>query len=142
MCVFAKSRSVGALEAATGKEIWTHRNEGAVGDRGMNYWESKDRSERRLLYMNSGFLTAIDARTGNALASFGDNGKVDVRAGLHRDVSSLRPLQTGNPARFFEIRIIMSLPACCAAYVSNPGDTHAYDIRTGELKWVFHSVPE
>ena len=142
MYVLGANRSIVAIDAAAGKEIWTHRNEGAVGDRGMNYWESKDRSERRLLYMNAGFLTAIDAKTGNNIAAFGDNGKVDVRVGLHRDVTTVRPLQTGNPGRIFENLIIMSLPAGGAAYVSNPGDTHAYDIRTGELKWVFHSVPE
>ncbi len=61
MYVLGANRSIVALDAATGKEIWTHRNEGAVGDRGMNYWESKDRSERRLLYMNGGFLT-VDRR--------------------------------------------------------------------------------
>ena len=142
MYVLGANRSIVALDAASGKEIWTHRNEGAVGDRGMNYWESKDRSERRLLYMNGGFLTSIDARTGNVMASFGDNGKVDVRIGLQRDVTNIRPLQTGNPGRIFENLIIMSLPASGAAYVANPGDTHAYDVRTGELKWVFHSVPD
>jgi glucose dehydrogenase len=141
MYVLGANRSIVALDAATGKEIWTHRNEGAVGDRGMNYWESKDRSERRLMYMNGGFLTSIDAKTGNVMASFGDNGKVDVRIGLRRDVTNIRPLQTGNPGRIFENLIIMSLPAGGAAYASNPGDTHAYDVRSGELKWVFHSVP-
>src|SRR5262245_53421294 len=142
MYVLGANRSIVALDAATGREVWTHRNEGAVGDRGISYWESRDRSERRLLYMNGGFLTAIDAGTGSTIAGFGDNGKVDVRVGLHRDVTGLRPLQTGNPGRIFENLIIMSLPAGGAAYVSNPGDVHAYDVRTGELKWVFHSVPE
>src|SRR5580704_16647129 len=61
MYVLGANRAIVALDAATGKELWTHPNEGAVGDRGMNYWESKDRSDRRLLYMNGGFLTAIDA---------------------------------------------------------------------------------
>ena len=120
MYVLGANRSIVAIDAATGKEVWTHRNEGAVGDRGMNYWESKDRSERRLLYMNGGFLTAIDAKTGNVMASFGDNGKVDVRIGLHRDVTNIRPLQTGNPGRIFENLIIMSLPAGGAAYVVEP----------------------
>src|SRR5437867_3161078 len=96
MYVLAANRSLVALDAATGKERWTHRNEGAVGDRGMNYWESTDRSDRRLLYVNGGYLTAVDARTGNTIASFGENGKVDVRIGLHRDVTNVRPLQTGN----------------------------------------------
>src|SRR6185436_12638111 len=91
--VLAKNLSVVALEAATGKEIWTHPNEGAVGDRGMNYWESADRTDRRLLYLNAGFLTAIDATTGKTIESFGENGRVDVRLGLNRDVTSLRPLQ-------------------------------------------------
>jgi quinoprotein glucose dehydrogenase len=142
MYVLGANRSIVALDAATGKEIWTRRNEGAVGDRGISYWESSDRKDRRLLYINAGYLTAIDGRTGNSIASFGDNGKVDVRIGLHRDVTNVRPLQTGNPGRVFENLIILSLPAGGAAYVSNPGDTHAYDVRTGELKWTFHSVPE
>ena len=140
--VLGANRAIVALDAATGRELWTHVNDGAVGDRGMNYWESKDRSDRRLLYMNGGFLTAIDARSGQSIPAFGTSGHVDVRIGLHRDVTSVRPLQTGNPGRIFENLIIMSLPAGGAAYVSNPGDVHAYDVRTGELKWTFHSVPE
>src|SRR3984957_3481656 len=142
MYVLGANRAIVALDAATGKELWRHANEGAVGDRGMNYWESKDRSDRRLLYMNGGFLTAIDARSGKSIPAFGASGRVDVRIGLHRDVTSVRPLQTGNPGRIFENLIIVSLPAGGAAYVSNPGDVHAYDVRTGELKWTFHSVPE
>jgi glucose dehydrogenase len=140
--VLGANRAIVALDAATGRELWTHPNDATVGDRGMNYWESKDRSDRRLFYMNGGFLTAIDARSGKSIPAFGTNGHVDVRIGLHRDISNVRPLQTGNPGRIFENLIIMSLPAGGAAYVSNPGDVHAYDVRTGELKWTFHSVPE
>ena len=43
MYVLAKNRSIVALDAATGKENWIHPNQGAVGDRGMSYWESADR---------------------------------------------------------------------------------------------------
>src|SRR3954464_14206394 len=142
MYTLAKNLAIVALDAATGKEIWTHENQGAIGDRGMNYWESADRKDRRLLFINAGFLTAVDASTGKTIDGFGDSGKVDLRAGLDRDVTGIRPLQTGNPGRIFDNLIIISLPAGGAAYVSNPGDTHAYDVRTGELKWVFHSVPE
>ena len=85
MYVLAKNNSVVALDAVTGKELWVHPNTGAVTQRGINYWESKDRSDRRLLYLNAGFLTAIDARTGNTIQSFGDNGRVDIRIGLDRD---------------------------------------------------------
>src|SRR6185295_4180950 len=79
MFVLARNNSMVALDPVTGIEKWSRRNEGAVTDRGINYWESADRSDRRLLYMNAGSLRAIDARTGNAIAGFGDNGRVDVR---------------------------------------------------------------
>ncbi len=142
MYTLAKNLALVALDAATGKEIWTHENQGAVGDRGINYWESADRKDRRLLYINAGFLTAVDASTGKTIETFGDKGKVDIRLGLNRDVSGVRPLQTGNPGRIYDNLIIISLPAGGAQYVSNPGDTHAYDVRTGKLVWTFHSVPE
>jgi quinoprotein glucose dehydrogenase len=142
MYVLAKNMALVALDATTGKEIWTHENQGAIGDRGINYWESADRKDRRLLYINGGFLTAVDVATGKTIESFGDKGKVDVRLGLNRDITNVRPLQTGNPGRIFENLIVISLPAGGANYISNPGDTHAYDVRTGKLMWTFHSVPE
>jgi glucose dehydrogenase len=130
---------IAALDAATGKELWTHPNTGAVGTRGFNYWESKDHSDKRLLYMNAGFLTALDARTGQTINGFGDNGRTDIRTGLDRDVA--RPLQTSNPGRIFENLIIIPLPAGGASYDASPADIHAYDVRTGKLAWVFHVIP-
>jgi quinoprotein glucose dehydrogenase len=141
MYLAAHGRSIVALNAATGEEIWRHANEGQIGARGFNYWESEDRSDRRLVYLNSGFLTTIDARTGETVTSFGDNGRVDLRIGLEGDISRIRALQTSNPGRIFEDLIIMSLPAGGGGYASSPADIHAYDIRTGELAWIFHNVP-
>src|SRR5215472_3318612 len=92
MYVLANRNSIVALDAATGREIWSHLNTGAVGQRGFNYWESKDGSDRRIFFINDGYLTAIDARTGKTVQSFGDNGRTDLRVGLDRDVN--RPLQT------------------------------------------------
>jgi glucose dehydrogenase len=141
MYVLAKDNSIVALDAVTGKERWTHPNKGAVTQRGINYWESKDHSDRRLFYLNAGFLTAIDARTGNTIQSFGDNGRVDIRVGLDRDIDSFQPLQTNNPGRVFENLFIIPLPARGDNYAAVPADVHAYDTRTGKLVWVFHSVP-
>jgi quinoprotein glucose dehydrogenase len=142
MYVLAKTNSIVALDAATGKELWARPNTGAVGDRGINYWEDSDRSDRRLVYVNGVFLTAIDARTGNTITTFGDNGRVDLRTGIQRDITGLRPLQTGNPGRIFQNLLIIGLPAAGTFYNSNPADIHAYDVRTGKLQWVFHTVPE
>jgi quinoprotein glucose dehydrogenase len=141
MYVLARNNSIVALDPLTGKEKWAHPNEGAVGDRGINYWESRDRSDRRLLYLNGGWLTAIDARTGAAIPSFGNQGRVDVRIGPGRDRTKMRPLQTNNPGRIYQDLFIISLPAGGAGYVANPGDIHAYDVRTGKQAWVFHTVP-
>ena len=142
MFVLAKNNSIVALDAVTGQEKWSHANDGAVSDRGINYWESRDRSDRRLLYLNAGSLTAIDARTGGAIPSFGEKGRVDVRVGLHRDLTNIRRLQTNNPGRIYRDLFIVSLPAGGAGYVASPGDIHAYDVRSGKLMWVFHTVPE
>ena len=112
---------------------------GGIGARGLNYWESPDRSDRRLLYLNAGNLTAINAQTGETITSFGTNGRVDLRNALWRPARN--PLQTSNPGRIFENVIIISLPAQGAGYDSTPADVQAYDVRTGKVLWTFHSIP-
>src|ERR1700736_614849 len=85
MYVLGQKNSIVALDAATGKTIWSHTPEGgAPGTRGINYWESKDRSDRRLIFAAGGTLREIDARTGEVIKSFGENGRVDMRVGEPR----------------------------------------------------------
>jgi quinoprotein glucose dehydrogenase len=107
----------------------------------MNYWKSPDGSDERLLYLNGGFLTALNAKTGETITSFGVDGRVDLRIGLDGDITTIRALQTNNPGRIFEDTIIMSLPAGGGGYASAPADIHAYDVRTGAPRWIFHTVP-
>ncbi len=130
--------AVVALDAATGKEIWKHQGGGAA--RGIAYWESKDRKDRRLLFANAGALTAIDARTGETIMSFGDNGRTDLKNGLDREIGRV---SSSDPGEVFENTIFMSLMPAKQGddYLATPGDVHAYDVITGKLKWVFHSVP-
>ncbi len=139
MYVQGTGNALVALDASTGKQLWSHPNQGAIGARGLNYWESPDRSDRRLLYLNAGQLTAIDAGTGELVASFGTNGRVDLRNALWRPARN--PLQTSNPGRVFGDIVIISLPAQGAGYDSTPADVQAYDVRTGKVLWVFHSIP-
>src|SRR5579884_1442632 len=82
--VMARNNSIVALDAVTGKEIWRHAaapGTTLITNRGINYWESRDRSERRLLYASNNSLRALDAGTGMPIASFGRNGMVDLREG-------------------------------------------------------------
>jgi len=144
MYVVARDNAIVALNAETGEELWAHPNENGVSARGMNYWQSRDGADRRLLYLSGGFLTAIDARTGTSVAAFGNQGRVDLRDALKADgwdVTNVRPLTTSNPGRVFENLMIVSLPAQGAGYASTPGDVTAWDVVTGELRWVFHSIP-
>jgi quinoprotein glucose dehydrogenase len=141
MYVQGSGNAIVALDAATGKELWSHPNQGAIGGRGMNYWENADRSDRRFVYLNAGHVTAIDARTGETITSFGDNGRVDLRLGLAERGVGLNPVQTSNPGRIFENLYIIPLPAQGASYAASPGDVHAYDVVTGKLQWVFHAIP-
>ena len=141
MYVQAKGGSIVALDAATGKELWVHQNNppGRITSRGMNYWESKDRSERRLLFSSNQFLQTIDAVTGEPISSFGVDGRVDLRVGLDRDPTKINA-QSNTPGRVFENLIILG-SATNQAYNSAPGDIRASDVRTGRLAWTFHTVP-
>lgn len=81
--VLTQANALAALEATTGKEIWIHANLAGITARGLNYWESKDRKDRRLIFTINSFLSQeIDANTGKSIATFGNNGVVDLRLGL------------------------------------------------------------
>ncbi|MFC3097454.1 outer membrane protein assembly factor BamB family protein [Alteraurantiacibacter palmitatis] len=131
-----------ALDPATGRELWVSDLDGRVGIRGVNYWESADGREGRLMVLNNGILRAVDAATGRMIPSFGTNGGVDLRDALPRDVAMPNaPLMTNNPGRIYKNTIIVSLPAGAYDYASAPANIHAYDVITGELKWTFNTVP-
>ena len=118
-----------AVDAGTGKEIWTHDGITGFAGRGINYWESADGADRRLLITANNSLYAIDARTGRSIPSFGAEGRVDLRVGLDRDPAAVNQ-QTRIPGRVFENLIIMG-SATNQEYTSAPGDIRAFDVRTG-----------
>jgi quinoprotein glucose dehydrogenase len=143
MYVLAKNNSIVALDAATGKEVWTHApepNTKVITNRGINYWESKDGADRRLLFASNHFLRAIDARTGKPINSFGKDGRVDLKEGLDRDPASIRLVQSTTPGKVFENLLILG-SATNQGYGSAPGDIRAFDVRTGKLAWTFHTIP-
>jgi len=141
--VAADGGSLVALDATNGKPLWTHAlDRGGVkasigGQRGLNYWESKDRSERRIFVTTSGFLYSIDALTGKEVDSFADHGRLDLKTGIDRTPVSLG---SRTPGRTFGNLIILgSFPG--EGYLAPPGDIRAFDLHTGQLVWTFHTIP-
>ena len=133
-----------ALDAATGEERWVFdpyadANEPSVFgvSRGVSYWE--DGEDRRILFGAGARLYAIDAETGVPIPSFGGNGIVDLREKLDRDSpGTFWSLNT--PGVVYEDLYIVG-GRVAEEHPSAPGHIRAYDIRTGERAWIFHTVP-
>lgn len=141
MYVLAKNNSLVALHAATGEEIWIHANLNGIARRGINYWENKDRSDRRLIFQINDYLQQIDAVTGQSIRTFGNDGLVDLRVGLGRDPETIARAQSGTPGTIFENLIILGA-STGEGFLSSPGFIRAYDVLSGELVWTFHTIPQ
>jgi quinoprotein glucose dehydrogenase len=128
-----------ALDAASGKLIWKYSFDvrGYMITRGVSYWT--DGREARILAGARNFLYALDAATGKPIASFGENGRIDLRKGL-REPSEYQSVSLTTPGSIYKDLIIVgganpeTLPA-------PPGDIRAFDVRTGALRWTFHTIP-
>ena len=131
-----------ALDAATGREIWrltaSGKNESGSTSRGLTYWESGD--DRRILYTNSSWLYAVDARTGKPISSFGDGGRTSLKAGLG-EMAEEKMVISNTPGTIFEDLIIMPLRNSEGPDAAL-GHIQAFNVRTGELVWVFKTIPE
>jgi quinoprotein glucose dehydrogenase len=134
MYVAGTKNVVVALEAATGKPVWASSEEAT--ERGLTYWESADRSDRRLILTTNNGLREIDAKTGLLIVTFGVNGTVDMRTGTDRRLGG----PNKSPGRIFENLLIVGSNTG-EGYGSPPGDLRAYDVITGKLVWTFHSIP-
>ena len=107
MYVVGRDNAIVALDAATGQQIWTHPNDGQPTNRGFNYWESKDRADRRLIFAVNSYLQEVNARTGVTINTFGNDGRVNLREGLGRDPKNVGDVQSGTPGRVFENLVIL-----------------------------------
>ena len=105
-------------------------------ERGLAYWESKDRADRRLIMTANNGIREVDARTGQQIMSFGNNGFVDMRVGSPGATAG----RTTAPGASSKTSIIVGSNVG-EGYGSPPGDIRAYDILTGKLVWTFHTIP-
>ncbi len=91
-------RAAVAIDAATGETLWVYRmDEGERGlnaprdnsGRGVAYWT--DGSDERIFLITPGYhLVALDAKTGIPRPDFGNQGVVDLKKGLGREVDPIK----------------------------------------------------
>ncbi|MEM9831634.1 MAG: PQQ-binding-like beta-propeller repeat protein [Bacteroidota bacterium] len=131
-----------AVHAATGERIWEFNPFAGTDQvsftRGLAYWA--DGEDQRLVFSAEEKLYALDALTGDPVTDFGENGYIDLRKGLGRDVEGLS-YRYHAPGTIHGDLIIMGalnserLPAA-------PGHIRAFNIRTGEQAWIFYTIPQ
>ncbi|MEK6782018.1 MAG: PQQ-binding-like beta-propeller repeat protein [Bacteroidota bacterium] len=131
-----------AVDAATGKELWRfepgEENAGLGVNRGVTYWEEGE--DKRILYSFGENLYAINARTGNKIESFGTNGRVSLKEGLGDRAAKLMVL-SNTPGVIYKNLIIMG-SRVHEGPIAAPGYLRAFDVKTGKLMWVFHTIPQ
>ena len=133
------SQKVFALDASTGKLLWMFDSgvRGTQPNRGLAYWS--DGKQREILVGVMNFVYALDALTGASNAAFGKQGRIDLRDDLGRDPQAQSIFLTSPPVIYKDLMIVggresETLPA-------SPGDVRAYDVRSGRLRWSFHTIP-
>ena len=147
-----------AVDAGTGETIWVHDPQAYLGgrpthayrSRGVAYWSEDDGDDARIFWGTSeAYLLAVDARTGEPIRDFGDDGRVDLMEGIPRAVRGETNYQGRNligvaspPAI---ARDVVLTPTIVSDFVirreAPPGWVKGVDARTGDVKWVFRTVP-
>jgi quinoprotein glucose dehydrogenase len=143
---------VAALDAETGAEIWTFDPKawegGPIGagptgfkHRGVAWWSDGD--DARIFLNSRDRLYAIDAATGELDGDFGEGGSVLLTEGHGRPVTRYEFDQTSPPVVFEDLVIVGSrVPDGVQRRFDPPGTVQAFDVRTGERRWVFFTIPQ
>lgn len=138
-----------AINAATGKQQWIFNPSGFLTGskklsfnqnncRGVTYW-TDGKNDSRIFYASGSYLNCINAATGKMITSFGDTGRINLHKGLGPKAKDLYVAATSPGIIYHDLIIIGSRvdegPAAA------PGHIRAFDVHTGELKWIFHTIP-
>jgi quinoprotein glucose dehydrogenase len=136
---YTASQKVIALDASNGKLLWKFDSgvRSSQPARGVAYWT--DGLHGRVLAGVMNYLYALDAQTGKPIPTFGDQGRIDLRKGLGGDYLSQSVALT-TPGIVYQDLIIVG-GRNPETYPAPPGDIRAFDVRTGKLRWTFHTIP-
>lgn len=149
--------SVVALDAASGRQLWAFDTETwkdgrpanmGFNHRGVSYYQDGDEA-RILVGTNNAYLWSLDARTGKPDPEFGDGGRVDLTLGLGRPVHRKLYSNTAAPMIVGDVVVLGAVVQDSPAYgfrtprrnMMPPGHVRGFDVRTGAMRWIFHSVP-
>lgn len=136
-----------AINAETGKELWRFNpydilggtNSWAGTNRGVTYYEKGE--FKRILFCAGSYLLSVDALTGKADFSFGENGRVDLQKGLTDDDSASFLITSNTPGIIFMDKIILGM-RLSEGLDAAPGHIRAFNVVTGKQEWIFHTIPK
>ncbi|HWE48707.1 MAG TPA: pyrroloquinoline quinone-dependent dehydrogenase [Bryobacteraceae bacterium] len=137
-----KNRTI-ALDADTGKELWQYdpKTPRVSEHRGVSYWPGDSSTPARIVLGTADRLIELDAKTGQPVAGFGDNGVINLRTGVADDYPRAHYAITSPPV-IYKGLIILG-PSTQESPTKGPsGDPRAFDAKTGKLVWRFHTVPQ
>ncbi len=133
------SQELVAVDGTNGRERWRFdpaRNEERFGsiNRGLAYWRLG--REDRVFFTSGGYLNAVNARSGKAVRTFGDGGRVDLNEGLVNPPDQMGVTSPAAPVIFGDLVIVGAMTW------SGPANVSAFNVHTGERKWIFHTIPQ
>jgi quinoprotein glucose dehydrogenase len=128
---FPAGKRVLALDAVTGKEIWTYAFEGAqASTRGVAYWPGDKQIPARVIFTTfDRKLIALNAASGKIDPAFGKDGTVQLEVGYN-----------GVPTIYKNVVILGA--SVGEVPIGPPGNSRGYDARTGQKLWEFNSVAQ
>lgn len=141
-----------AIDAATGEEKWLFdpAEEGAGTDddmswfhqinRGVVYWEDQEGNGARILYSVGPRLFAVNAADGSLVSSFGKGGYIDLTENLDREGTEDAFVAGTTPGIIYQDMLIVGMRLTEDGDAA-PGHIRAFDVRTGERRWIFHTIP-
>ena len=146
---------VAALDAGTGELVWSYdprtydrldrpANMGWQ-HRGVSYWEDDESGDARIFIATHDLLlVAMNARTGRLYPDFGADGTVDLSGSLGRPIDRSRFTHSQPLAVVGDTVIVGSIvqDTSLTRREADPGHVRAFDARTGEMKWIFHTIPQ
>ncbi|MCY3964196.1 MAG: pyrroloquinoline quinone-dependent dehydrogenase [Acidobacteria bacterium] len=142
---------VAAIDGATGESKWVFDTEDwrvgrptnlGYNHRGVGYWTDGEQA-RIFMPTNQAWLWAIDAHTGEPVGDFGVEGKVDLTQGLGRPVQRRIYSVISAPMIIGDTVIVgSSIFDGPTRKEMPPGHVRGFDVRTGEQKWIFHTIPQ